>query len=139
MAGLFEVPKRPGRAQDKSIASKSKTSIVTPSITVKGGDGVLGRINQIKAMVEKNLGQYKDEYQVIQDKEVLHDFITECIGNSYISIDTETDGLDPLQNILAGICPYTYGQKGSYIPLNHLSYITGVKANNQLDMCFLSM
>lgn len=137
MAGLFEVPKRSDRTQDKSIATRSKTTIATPSITVKGGDGVLGRINQIKAMVEKSLGQYRDEYQVIQDKEVLHDFIDECIGNSYISIDTETDGLDPLQNTLAGICPYTYGQKGSYIPLNHISYITGAKANNQLDLAFV--
>lgn len=133
---LFEVPSRPGRAQDKSIASKSKkVTIATP--TVKGGDGLLGRINQIKAMVERNLGQYKDEYQVIRNEEVLHDFITECIGNGYICIDTETDGLDPLQNRIAGICPYTYGQKSAYIPLNHVSYVTGQKVDNQLPIDFV--
>ena len=100
---LFEVPNRAGKVQDKKVASKSKTSkrIATP--TIKGGNDILSRINQIKATVETNLGQYKDEYQVIREDEVLHDFITECIGNSYISIDTETDGLDPLQNNLAGI------------------------------------
>ena len=119
---LFEIPKRNTRQTDKKIASQSKTSAAAVP-TVKGGDGVLGRINQIKALVEKNLGKYKDEYMVIRDKEVLHDYITECIGNGYISIDTETDGLDPLQNKLAGICPFTYGQKGAYIPLNHISYI----------------
>lgn len=133
---LFEMPKRATKIQDKKIASSSKTSIsALPS--VKGGNDILSRINQIKASVEKNLGQYRDEYQVIRDEEILHDFITECIGNSYISIDTETDGLDPLQNVLAGICPYTYGQKGSYIPINHQSYITGLKSKGQLSSEFI--
>lgn len=134
---LFEIPKRNlNKANDKAIISKSKTSrIVTP--TIKGGNDILSRINQIKAAVERNLGQYKDDYQIINDKEILHDFISECIGNGYISIDTETDGLDPLRNNLAGICPYTYGQKGSYIPLNHISYITNQKASGQLAVDFV--
>lgn len=133
---LFDIPKRANRQADKKVASKSKT-MATVMPAVKGGDGVLGRINQIKAMVERNLGKYKDEYIVIREEEVLHDYITECIGNGYISIDTETDGLDPLQNKLAGICPYTRGQKGAYIPLNHISYITGTKVPNQLSEEFV--
>ena len=134
---LFTVPTRTiNKALDKSIANKSKKTVVAPTV-VRGGNDILTKINQIKAVVETNLGQYKDEYQTITDREVLHDFITECIGNSYISIDTETDGLDPLRNTLAGICPYTYGQKGSYIPVNHLSYITHAKVDNQLPIEFI--
>lgn len=133
---LFEVPNRAGKAQDKKVATKAKSKrAATP--TVKGGSDILSRINQIKATVETNLGQYKEEYQVIRDKEVLHDFISECIGNGYISIDTETDGLDPLQNVLAGICPYTPNQKSGYIPINHVSYITGQRASNQLEADFV--
>ena len=133
---LFEIPKRAGKVQDMNLAKKSSKKAVTPTI-VKAGNGILGRIEEIKAVVNKNLGQYKNEYILIQDKEVLHEYITECIGNNYISIDTETDGLDPLLNTLAGICPYTPGQKGAYIPLNHISHITGVKASGQLDMEFV--
>ena len=134
---LFTQPIRTNsKSQDKNIATKSKKRAVAQTV-VRGGSDILTKINQMKAVVETNLGQYKDEYQVITQKEVLHDFITECIGNSYISIDTETDGLDPLQNVLAGICPYTYGQKGSYIPLNHLSYITHAKADGQLPIEFV--
>lgn len=133
---LFEVPNRASKAQDKKIATKTKSKKVSTP-TVKGGNDILSRINQIKATVETNLGQYKEEYQVIRDKEVLHDFISECIGNGYISIDTETDGLDPLQNTLAGICPYTPNQKSGYIPINHVSYITGQRASNQLDADFV--
>lgn len=130
---LFEVKQRPGRGVDNKLAKKSKT--VKKSVaTVRGGNDLLGRINEIKASVEKNLGHLKDNYQVITDKEVLHDYIDSCIENKYISIDTETDGLDPLQNKLVGICVYTRGEKGSYIPLNHISYITGMKASGQIDM-----
>lgn len=128
---LFE-PRRISKSTDKAIASKVKSKKVVSVPTIKGGNDILSRINQIKATVETNLGQYKDEYQVIREEEVLHDFISECIGNEYISIDTETDGLNPLLNKIAGICPYTRGQKGSYIPLNHVSYITGLRSNNQL-------
>ena len=137
LMALFEIPQRANKTNDLKIAKKSnKKAIATPT-TIKGGGSLIDRINLIKSMVETNLGQYKEIYQVINDKEVLHDFITECIGNGYISIDTETDGLDPLQNTLAGICPYTYGQKGAYIPLNHISYITNEKASGQLEMEFV--
>lgn len=124
---------------NKTIANKlaKKTTTATKVVKTTKGTDIISQINQIKAMVEKSLGQYRDEYILIIEQEVLHDYITECIGTGYISIDTETDGLDPLQNVLAGICPYTYGQKGAYIPLNHISYVTGVKSANQLDMKFV--
>ena len=134
---LFNIPNRQGKAQASKIVKKSKTFVAVQPTVRKGGKDVLSKISEIKAIVQTNLGQYADDYIVINDKEVLHDYITDCIGNSYISIDTETDGLDPLQNKLAGICPYTYGQKGAYIPLNHISYITNERVSNQLDMDFV--
>lgn len=135
---LFEVPKRSiSKSSDKQIVKKSQT-IQTSNITVKGSGGLLGRINEIKAVVEKNLGQYREVYEVIREKEVLHDYIQECIGNGYICIDTETDGLDPLQNKIAGICVYTPGQKGAYIPLNHISYVTNMPVANQLPVDFVA-
>lgn len=133
---LFTPSRKISKAHDLNIASKSKTKKISIP-TVKGGNDILSRINQIKATVETNLGQYKDEYQVINADEILHDYISECIGNSYLSIDTETDGLDPLQNNLAGICIYTNNQQGSYIPLNHISYITGERASGQLPADFV--
>lgn len=135
--GLFEVPKRSGKSQAQAIAKKSKTRAPAKSIVRVGGSGVMDKIAIINATVEKNLGHFKDEYIVIQDKEVLHDYITECIGNGYIALDTETDGLDPYTNVIAGICPYTYGQKGAYLPLNHISYVTGMKVADQLPADFV--
>lgn len=128
---LFTVPKRPGREQDKAIAgkSKSRTRVTT---TVKGS-GLLGQINQIKATVETHLGKFKDDYVVITTEKQLHDYISRCIENSVISIDTETTGLDPILDDIVGLCLYTPNQKAAYVPINHVSYVTGVKVDNQLD------
>ena len=133
---LFEIPNRKGRDAVSKLVTKSKTTTKS-TISVKKGNDVMTSIARIKSQVESKLGKYKDNYICITEEEILHDYITECIGNNYISIDTETDGLDPLQNTLAGICPFTYGQKGAYIPLNHISYITREKVANQLSMDFV--
>jgi DNA polymerase I-like protein with 3'-5' exonuclease and polymerase domains len=128
---LFNVPKRPGREQDKAIASKSKSK-AKATTTVKGS-GLLGQINQIKAMVETHLGKFRDDYVVITTEKQLHDYISRCIENGVISIDTETTGLDPILNDIVGLCLYTPNQKAAYVPIGHISYVTGVKVDNQLD------
>lgn len=134
---LFTLPKtRTTRASDKAIMDKSKAN-KQPVPAIKGGTGLLDRIEQIKQMVERSLGQHKDEYLAITDEDVLHDYISECIGNGYIAIDTETDGLDPLINNIAGPCIYTPGQKGAYVPINHISYITRQKVPGQLSPKFV--
>lgn len=132
--GLFDLPARAGKSQALAVAKKSKSK-ATAKNTVKGSSraGVVDRISTINAVVEKNLGQYRDAYIVIRDEDILHTYIDRCIENQYISIDTETDGLDPYTNIIAGICIYTYGQQGAYIPVNHISYVTGMKVQNQLE------
>ena len=134
---LFDIPtSRGGIERDASIVQslKHKSKAIT---TVRGGNSLMSKIDAITAMVNANLGQYRDEYIAIRDEEVLHDYITECIGNGYISIDTETTGLNPLLDTLVGICPYTYGQKGAYIPINHISCITQERVPNQLSMDFV--
>ena len=129
---LFDLPKRQEKEADKQLAKKANKVAKKPAAVSRSG-GILDKISAIKEAVERNLGQYKDSYIVIQDLSVLRDYIAKCIENNYIAIDTETDGLDPMQNKLAGICIYTRGQKAAYIPLNHISYITKEKVLGQLD------
>ena len=129
---LFNVPKRAGREQDRTIASKSKSKTRSTTTAVRGS-GVLGQINQIKAMVEKYLGKFKDDYVIITTEKQLHDYISRSIENRVISIDTETTGLDPILDDIVGLCLYTPNQPAAYIPINHVSYVTGVKVDNQLD------
>ena len=81
---LFNVPKRAGKSQDKAVAGKSKTRTKAPT-TMKSG--LLGQISQIIATVEKYLGKYKDDYEIITSKERLKEYIDICIANDIISID----------------------------------------------------
>lgn len=127
---LFKVPQRAGKSADKAIASKSKNKSKAPT-TVKGSS-VLSQINQIKAMVEKNLGKFKDDYIIITSEEELERYFSVCAENGVISIDTETTGLDPILDKIVGLCVYTPNQKAAYVPINHVSYVTGVRVDNQL-------
>lgn len=132
---LFDVPElRTTRADDSEVIKKNKAK---KQPTATKSSGILGKIEAIRKMVESTLGHYKDKYIILNDEKSLHDYLDACIDNHYIAIDTETTGLNPLVDIIAGICIYTYGQKGAYIPINHISYITGEKSANQLDKDFI--
>ena len=128
---LFSVPKRAGREQDNKLAKKSNTSKKAQT-TVRGGNSLLAKINQIKAMVEKNLGQFKDDYVIIRNQDELHDYFIKCVDNNVVAIDTETTGLDPILDSIVGLCLYTPNEKAAYVPINHTSYVTGARVDNQL-------
>lgn len=121
-----------GKSSDKKLAQRVnvKSRIATP--TIKGGGGLLDRIATINSMVDKHLGKYREEYQIIQTEEALKEFVDNVIDCGIISIDTETTGLDPMRDTIAGICVYSPNQKSAYIPLNHISYITEMIVPNQL-------
>lgn len=130
---LFDIPVRAGREVDNKIAKKANSK-VRQTATTRGGSSLASKIAEIKARVETSLGQLKDDYIVIRTEEDLTYYIDRCISNNVISIDTETTGLDPLQDTLVGICIYTPGEKAAYIPVNHISYVTGLKVENQLPV-----
>lgn len=132
MASLFSVSLRPTKEQDTKVAKKSKSVNRSNSTMVKVGTSLLEQISLIKSMVEKNLGYLKDDYIVITDIEELDNYFSECIKNNVISVDTETTGLDPMQDKIVGLCIYTPNMPPAYVPINHVSYVTGVRIDKQL-------
>ena len=128
---LFNVPKRPGKSADLKAAKKSKTAKKSAG-TVKAGNSILTKIANIKTLVEKTLGHLKDKYIILDTPPKLQEFLLKCADNKIISIDTETTGLDPLVDKIVGLCLYTTNQSAAYVPINHTSYVTGVRADNQL-------
>jgi DNA polymerase I-like protein with 3'-5' exonuclease and polymerase domains len=130
---LFKVPERAGRSADSSIAKRAN-STKKSSTTVKGGGGLIERINTARALTEKNLGKYRDDYMVIQDIMTLVNYFDKIIENGIMSTDTETTGLDPILDSIVGMSIYTPGKKPAYIPINHISYVTGIKIENQLPV-----
>lgn len=134
MAGLFNLPNRATRATDSLVAQKVAKPKKTAGVAVKGGGGLLEKIATIKAMVNKYLGEYTDRYIAIRDEQQLKEYIDHCISNGVVAIDTETTSLDPITGTLVGFSIYTPNQKAAYIPLNHINYILGTPADNQLSM-----
>ena len=128
---LFDVPKRPGKTADLKAAKKSKAASKSAG-AIKSGNSVLAKISNIKAIVEKQLGHLRDKYIVIDSSPKLQEYLGNCIRNGIISIDTETTGLDPLVDKIVGLCLYTPNQPAAYVPINHVSYVTGVRVEGQL-------
>lgn len=128
---LFNIPTRDNKEKTKEIAIKSKAKSKSVT-TIKSGNGLLGRIAEIKSMVQKHLGKFANDYEIITDKQRLQDYLKKCVLNKIISIDTETTGLDPMQDKIVGLCLYTPNEKAVYIPINHISYITNERLDNQL-------
>ena len=131
---LFKVPERAGRSADSSIAKRANSTKKSPTTAKGGGAGLVERINTARALTEKNLGKYRDEYMVIQDIMTLVSYFDKIIENGIMSTDTETTGLDPILDTIVGISIYTPGMKAAYIPINHKSYVTGIKSENQLPV-----
>ena len=131
MADLFNLPaSRTTKGVDKSVVNKSTNKKSAP-IIVKGG-GLIEKISSINALVESKLGKYKDDYIVITDIQDLISYIDAVAKTGIIAIDTETTGLDPISDKIVGMSIYTPGKKAAYIPIHHISYITGMEVEGQL-------
>lgn len=112
------------------IEKQKKLQKATPA-TKKGGS-IMIRIQNICEQVQNKLGHYKDQLELIQTKERLHEYIDKAIEKGIISIDTETTGLDPITDQIVGACIYTRDEKPAYIPINHISYLTKKRLDGQL-------
>lgn len=127
MALSFARPKN----NDKNIIKKSKT--VTTRTSIKsGGNNLAAQIQSIVAMANMKLSNHIDDYILIREPDHLYEYMKEMKQVGEGALDTETTGLNPLLVDLVGGCIYTPGQKAAYIPINHKSYITGVRSKDQM-------
>lgn len=130
---LFNLKAIP-KVDTKSVASKLKAS----KVSSKTGDTLYDTINIIKQKVAQELGIYGDKYIRINTLDQLEDYVQYCAKNGIYGIDTETSSLDPISCNLVGISLKTPGLDACYIPLNHISYVTGQRSQNQLELSEVS-
>lgn len=128
MALSFARPK----SNDKNIIKKSKTITNRTSIR-SGGSNIAAQIQSIVAIANQKLAIHKDDYILIREPDQLYEYMKEMKQVGEGALDTETTGLNPLLVDIVGGCIYTPGQKAAYIPINHKSYITGVRTKEQMD------
>lgn len=73
---------------------------------------------------------YKDilpRLELVTEEKRIKEYFDKAISNGILAIDTETNGLDRIDGKIAGLCLYTPGEKGIYIPIGHTSYMTGAE------------
>lgn len=130
---LFDLPPRTTKSADLAVIQKAKSKSKKTPTVVKGGGGIVTLISNIKDKVLNALGKYARDTLCIRDRDELHDYITAAIEFGEVAIDTETTGLDPMLDECVGISLYVPGQKTCYVPINHISYITMARIDNQLS------
>lgn len=117
---IIEKPKSTKKIVDKINNPKvaSKTSVarkVSTKLTLSE------QLVNIAAEVNRVLGVYKDNTQVITNIDDFISFMDVARANKIIAIDTETNNsLEPITCKLMGLCLYTPGLKQAYIPVNHV-------------------
>lgn len=130
---LFDYKPRNTRADDNAIVGKaSKRNVQTVKLT--GGATLSDKIKDIRRLVEKYLGGFRDKYISIQDEEELKEYLRVMVKDKTFAIDTETTSLDPMTCTLVGVSLYSLKNKPAYIPLNHISNMSGMRLTNQLTV-----
>lgn len=116
-------PKKTQRILNKISSPKKKDSQLS----------IYETLDNIRRNVDRILGVYKENTEVIASRERLHEYISVALENGIIAVDTETNNsLDPITCKLMGPCLYTPGQKNAYIPINHVDLHTGERLPWQL-------
>ena len=131
----FEI--KPVKKEVKKVTTKinspKKPQVETQKVIKSKSVSVADKLALIYSEVNRILGKYKDNTQVIRTKQDLVEYINASISNGVIAIDTETNNsLEPITCLLMGACIYTPGRKSAYIPVNHVDPSTLVKLENQL-------
>ena len=130
--GLFKTPKRK-EVNIESILNVVENESIPKSKIKLRGTSLLAKLKAIEETVEKNLGDEKDNYSLIQDRDTWLDYCRQAVDDGIVAIDTETAGLGyEEQKQIAGICLFSPSQKPSYAPIGHISNITNKLLSNQI-------
>ena len=113
------------KANDKKaleILSKKKNK-KTPVATVVPKT-IKQKVEYAKDLSLQVFGNKLDKIELVTDPNRIEEYLHNTLKNGILAVDTETNGLDRIDGKIAGICLYTPGEKGIYIPVGHVSYMT---------------
>jgi len=77
-------------------------------------DGVERVFTEVKTLLP-----HINDYELITELPRLQEYMRKIKEVGVVAIDTETDGLDPITDDIAGISIYTKGENPAYIPIRH--------------------
>ena len=113
------------KANDKKaleILSKKKNKQTPVAAVVP--KTIKQKVEYAKDLSLQVFGNKLDKIELVTDPNRIEEYLHNTIKNGILAVDTETNGLDRVDGKIAGICLYTPGEKGIYIPVGHVSYMT---------------
>lgn len=135
--GLFDLPPIKGNSEDDTAILKKRAKKTVSNTISKKGNSLVDKIATINSVVSKYLGEFENLYGIIRDENTFIAYIDDIIKNGIYAIDTETTGLNTLEDKIVGFSLYTPNNKSVYIPLLHIDYITNQLIENQLSYEFI--
>lgn len=115
--------------QINQVAAKSKEALAPPKATKP--KSINNELNEMSKKVEE---YFKDSPAIlITTEQELHDYVDKCIEAGYAGIDTETTGLDRINDTIVGASLYYPGGVECYIPSKHLIPIFDEPYKDQLS------
>ena len=128
---LADLRKKSSTLFTTDVLNKVKTKKQAKT-AISSSNSLLDKITKICKLVNEKLGKYKEQFEIVTDINILNNYINEAIKNDELAIDTETTGLNPIDDKIVGLCLYTPSLKPAYVPINHISLISKVRLTNQL-------
>lgn len=122
------------KANDKKaleILSKKKNK-KTPVATVVPKT-IKQKVEYAKDLSLQVFGNKLDKIELVTDPNRIEEYLQVTLKNGILAVDTETNGLDRIDGKIAGICLYTPEEKGIYIPVGHVSYMTNQPLKDNVD------
>lgn len=113
------------KANDKKaleILSKKKNKKAPVATVVP--KTIKQKVEYAKDLSLQVFGNKLDKIELVTDPNRIEEYLQVTLKNGILAVDTETNGLDRIDGKIAGICLYTPGEKGIYIPVGHVSYMT---------------
>jgi DNA polymerase I-like protein with 3'-5' exonuclease and polymerase domains len=130
---LFDFKPKSTKESDILTITKSSKKSSSP-VKLNKGETLSDKIKNMRVLVEKHLGKFRDEYVLIKEEEDLINYLRVMAKDGLFAIDTETTSLDAITCTLVGVSLYSLSNKPAYIPLNHISNMTGMRLTNQLTV-----
>lgn len=124
-----EAQKKALEMLSKKSSKKQVAKVVPKSIS--------GKVQLAKEMSQEVFADKLDRLSLLDNENKIREYIDCAITNGIIAVDTETNGLDRIDGKIAGVCLYTPGQKGVYIPVRHESFMTGIELNTNISKEFM--
>lgn len=132
--GLFsadDLAKINAAAQKSQTASESAKQKPSGKKAKKSMGGITSELDRISEKVR----EYFDgsDAILITTEDDLHNYISDAIAAGYVGIDTETTGLDRVNDTIVGTSLYFPNGLEAYIPIKHISPIFETPYPNQLS------